>query len=69
MLYITRHGKTDWNNRHKMQGRTDIPLNDVGRKMAEQAATVEIHLQTVTTLFFGSGFRQVISCLLNLQIC
>lgn len=38
MLYITRHGKTDWNNRHKMQGRTDIPLNDEGRKMAEQAA-------------------------------
>lgn len=37
MLYITRHGKTDWNNRHKLQGRTDIPLNDEGRKMAEQA--------------------------------
>lgn len=38
MLYITRHGKTDWNSKHKLQGRTDIPLNDEGRKMAEQAA-------------------------------
>lgn len=38
MLYITRHGKTEWNSRHKLQGRTDIPLNEEGRSMAEQAA-------------------------------
>jgi len=38
MLYIMRHGKTDWNARHKIQGRTDIPLNDEGRQMAEKAA-------------------------------
>ena len=31
MLYIMRHGKTDWNACHKLQGRTDIPLNDEGR--------------------------------------
>lgn len=37
MLYIMRHGKTDWNERHKLQGRTDIPLNEEGRKMAEEA--------------------------------
>ena len=38
MLYIMRHGKTDWNEQHKLQGRTDIPLNDDGIKMAEAAA-------------------------------
>ena len=38
MLYIIRHGKTDWNNLHKIQGRTDIPLNEEGRAMAEEAA-------------------------------
>ena len=38
MLYIMRHGRTDWNDRHKLQGRTDIPLNDEGRRMAEKAA-------------------------------
>ncbi len=31
MLYIMRHGRTDWNVRHKLQGRTDIPLNDEGQ--------------------------------------
>lgn len=37
MLYIMRHGRTDWNNRHKLQGRTDVPLNEEGRQMAEKA--------------------------------
>ena len=37
MLYIMRHGKTEWNVKHKLQGRTDIPLNDEGRAMAENA--------------------------------
>ena len=38
MLYIMRHGRTDWNDRHKLQGRTDIPLNEDGRRMALKAA-------------------------------
>ena len=38
MLYIMRHGKTDWNALRKIQGRTDIPLNDEGRRMAQDAA-------------------------------
>ncbi len=38
MLYIIRHGLTDWNVLHKLQGRTDIPLNESGRQMAEEAA-------------------------------
>lgn len=36
-LYIIRHGRTDWNNLKKLQGRTDIPLNEEGKKMAEDA--------------------------------
>lgn len=40
MLYIMRHGKTDWNVLQKLQGRTDIMLNDDGRKMAEAAAVL-----------------------------
>jgi len=32
-----RHGKTDWNEIHKLQGRTDIPLNEEGKNMADLA--------------------------------
>lgn len=32
-----RHGKTDWNLLHKLQGKTDIPLNEMGRQMARDA--------------------------------
>ncbi|WP_026512101.1 histidine phosphatase family protein [Butyrivibrio sp. LC3010] len=34
-LYILRHGTTEWNNRHLIQGQTDIPLDDFGRLMAK----------------------------------
>jgi probable phosphoglycerate mutase len=33
-LYIVRHGETDWNNEKKLQGRSDVPLNDYGRELA-----------------------------------
>lgn len=38
MLYIMRHGETDWNLKYKLQGSTDIPLNETGRVMAKNAA-------------------------------
>ncbi len=34
-IYIVRHGKTEWNVLGKMQGSTDIPLNEIGLKQAE----------------------------------
>lgn len=38
MLYIVRHGETDWNKARRVQGHTDIPLNDYGRHLAEETA-------------------------------
>ncbi len=33
-LYVVRHGQTIWNQEQKVQGRTDIPLNEEGIKEA-----------------------------------
>lgn len=37
-VYIVRHGQTDWNVEYKIQGRVDIPLNEVGVRQAEETA-------------------------------
>ncbi len=34
-LLLVRHGETEWNVQHRYQGRSDVPLSDVGRKQAK----------------------------------
>ena len=37
-IYMVRHGETEWNAAHRMQGWSDIPLNEKGREQASFAA-------------------------------
>ena len=35
-IYIVRHGQTQWNLEKKLQGSTDNPLNETGKKQAQE---------------------------------
>lgn len=37
-LALVRHGQTDWNRDDKLQGSSDVPLNDAGRAQAHETA-------------------------------
>jgi glucosyl-3-phosphoglycerate phosphatase len=38
-LFIWRHGQTEWNSTDRIQGHTDIALDEVGRRQAVAAAS------------------------------
>lgn len=51
MFAFIRHGQTDWNRDDRLQGSSDIPLNDTGRAQAHEAAT----------LLAGGGWEAIVS--------
>ena len=38
IVYLIRHGETDWNVQRRLQGHQDVPLNSLGLQQAEKVA-------------------------------
>jgi 2,3-bisphosphoglycerate-dependent phosphoglycerate mutase len=38
MIYLVRHGETEWNSHKRYQGQTEVELNERGRRQAAQLA-------------------------------
>src|SRR5258708_18492 len=39
-FYMVRHGQTDWNKQHRLQGTVDNSLNEMGEQQAKELADV-----------------------------
>lgn len=57
-IYLIRHGQTDWNLAGKIQGSTDIPLNDTGKEQA-RALAKGMESRPVTQIFSSTLQRAV----------
>jgi broad specificity phosphatase PhoE len=49
-LLLVRHGETDWNADGRLQGQTDRPLSDYGRRQAQQLA-VELEGEELEAIY------------------
>lgn len=53
--YLVRHGETAWNAENRVQGQTDIPLHDVGRREASQTG------DRLSNVPFGAAYASDLS--------
>jgi broad specificity phosphatase PhoE len=55
-LIVWRHGNTDWNAEGRVQGQSDVPLNDLGRQQAVDAAELLVAMRP--TVIVSSDLRR-----------
>ena len=72
MIYIVRHGQTDWNVLKKVQGQVDVELNETGIKQAEiirdELVNVPIDLIISSPLIRARKTAEIINMEHNLPI-
>lgn len=72
MIYLIRHGQTDWNVQKKVMGRFDEPLNEEGKRQAEETKLllqeVDFDLIICSPLLRAKETAQIINLDRNVKI-
>ena len=72
MLYIVRHGQTDWNLGNRIQGIADVPLNETGRihahNVAQKLQNLKIQKIVSSDLSRAAETAQIIGNVLNITV-
>ncbi|MBO4460412.1 MAG: histidine phosphatase family protein [Clostridiales bacterium] len=59
-IYIVRHGTTTWNREKRIQGRTDIDLDDRGIRMAEETSRALKDMGLSFDLVYSSPLKRAV---------
>jgi alpha-ribazole phosphatase len=60
-LFLIRHGETDWNLKGKIQGSSDIELNDTGIKQAEELSNKVLEESYKFSKIYSSSQRRAVN--------
>lgn len=60
MIYLVRHGQTELNQKHRLLGRTDVPLNETGISQAQAVAALFQKNSVVFDAVYSSPLKRAV---------